>query len=226
MQMADLILKLRRSRSTLALFGGRVAGAADASRVMDYANLDAPAAFVVYLSDDCEPEPRGVNEVYQRLTVHWGVVVKLSAHVDIRGQAPTMTAPGVREALFKALLNWSPYEVPPGPPFVGRPPQRPWSPLAYEKCELLQVNRDSTFWMFQFATDTILCAEDGETEEQFDPLPDFHGANVKVDWTDPHDPGLPPSEEYDPTRGPAPWPSGPEGRIEAEFRVDQKGTPP
>lgn len=221
MEMADIILKLRRSRSTVPLFGGRVAGAADASRVMDYANLEAPAAFVVFLSDTCEPAEERANEIHQALTAHWGVVVKLSAHVDIRGQAPAMTVPDVRARLFSALLNWSPYPVPPGPPFVGRPPQRPWSALEYEKCELLQVNRDATFWLFQFACSTVLCAEDGETEETFEPLPDFKGANFKVDWIDPHDPGLPPSEEYDPRIGPAPWPTGPEGRIEAEFKVDQ-----
>ena len=225
MRMADIILKLRRSRSTVPLFGGRVAGAADASRVMDYANLEPPAAFVVFLSDDCTPEPRGANEVYQRLTAHWGIIVKLAAHIDIRGQAPAMTVPDIRAALFRALLNWSPYEVPPGTPFVGRPPPRPWSPMAYEKCELLQVNRDATFWLFQFSTQTILCGEDGETEETFEPLPDFEGMNAKIDWIDPHDPGLPPSEQYDPARGPAPWPTGPEGRIEAEFRIDRQRKP-
>lgn len=232
MLMVQIINKLRRSRATGPIFGGRVAGAADASRVMDYANMDVPACFVCFLSDVAEPTPRGANEVHVRFTTSWGIIVKLTAHMDIRGQDPAMTVPDVRVALFRALLNWSPSVIPPGdiPPPGIQTVAREWSPLAYDKCELLQVNRDATFWMFTFTTSTWICADDGETEEQFDPLPDFLGANFNVDWIDPHDFGVPPSgetppPEYDPRRGPPPWPVGPEGRIESEFKIDLPVTP-
>ena len=97
---------------------------------------------------------------------------------------------------------------------------RLWGALWYEGYRLLEVSRAATFWLLTFGSHYDICDQEGETEEQFDPLPEFLGANVKIDWIDPHDPGVPTSQEYDPRRGPPPWPTGPEGRIEMEFTVE------
>jgi hypothetical protein len=204
-EMADLIAKLRRSRSASAVFGDRVAGAADVFKIVEYANMAMPCAYVVFLSETAEPAEAG-NENVQWNTETWGVAIKLAAHEEIRGQAPAMTVPQMRRALFRALFNWS--------------PSTGYTLLAYDGCKLLAHSRDVTVWLFTFTTHTQFDECDGETEEQFDTLPAFLGVNARVDAIDPFDPGAPPSEEYDPAFGPAPWNSGPEGRIETSFTID------
>jgi hypothetical protein len=211
MEMSDLIAKLRRSSSTTAIFGARVAGAADASRVVDYANMAMPCAYVCYLSDDAQPHPAGANtEVVQHVTETWGIAVKLEAKEEIRGQAPAMTVPTVRTALMRAIFNWS--------------PNLQHDLIQYAGTKLLAVSRDSTVWLFSFATGFMIDQCYGETEEQFDPLPAFEGINARVDFIDPFDPGDPPSLEYDPAY-PAPRTTGPDGRIETTFTIDVRQPP-
>src|SRR5215469_13554267 len=109
MMMDHLIMKLRRSRYTSAIFGDRVAGVADASRVTeDYATLDYPSAYVTLLSEQAEPQPAGNNENRQRVQQIWGVIVGLSATPDIRGQQPTHTIDDIRPRLIRAIYNWAP----------------------------------------------------------------------------------------------------------------------
>jgi hypothetical protein len=204
--MPQLIMKLRRSRSTKAVFADRVVGAADASRVIDYTNLDLPFLAVTFLSDDAEGQQPGSNDYRQRITQSWGVIVALSATFDVRGQEATQTMETIKPAIFRAIYNWA--------------PDKNHGVLSYGGTRLLQVSRAATFWLMTFNTFEWVCGDDGELEEQFEPLPDFLGMNVNVDWMQPFDPGLPPSEEYDPRRGPPPWRYGPEGRIESTFTID------
>lgn len=217
--MAELITKLKRSSSTRAVFNERVAGVADVSRVTDErVALPFPAAYVAFLSEDAEPQPRGANENSQWVAQHWGIVIGLDATPDIRGQEPAQSIETIRNAVFRAIYNWAPPKL---------PDKRRFSLFSYEGCKLLEINRAVTYWLLTFQTYMGIGGDcDGETEEQFDPLPEFLGINAKIDWIDPHDPGLFPSETYDPKRGPAPWPVGPEGRIESEFTVDYPPTPP
>jgi hypothetical protein len=201
--MADLIAKLRRSNAAGAVFADRVAGAADAFKIVEYANMALPCAYVVFLSETAETV-EAINENVQKVTETWGIAVKLSAHEEIRGQAPAMTVPNVRRALFRALFNWS--------PSLG------YTLIAYDGCKLLAHSRDVTVWLFTFTTSTQIDECDGE-QEQFE-HPAFLGVNARVDAVDPYDPGLPPSLEYDPAIGPPPWATGPEGRIETQFTID------
>jgi hypothetical protein len=210
--MSDIIMKLRRSRHTAPIFGDRVTGVAEASRAFDYQALTFPAAFVCYLSDQAEPQEPFTTDNKQRCTQRWGVIVALQATEDIRGQDPTQQIDDVRQEIFGAIYNWS--------------PRKPYSNLWYDSTKLLAINRAVTFWLLTFGTYHYVCDDDGELEEQFEPLPDFYGVNALIDWKKPHDPGLPPSEEYDPRRGPAPWPTGPEGRIETAVRIDVEQPPP
>jgi hypothetical protein len=215
--MAELIMKLRRASSTRPFFQDRVVGVADASRAATYTALSFPACYVCFLSEDADAQSPGANENQQRVTQRWGVIVGLEATNDIRGQDPTQQIDSVRVALFRALYNWSPNYNP--DPFTRL--QYRYGNLWYDGCKLLDVNRAVTYWLFTFGTFYWVCSAEGEEEEQFDPLPDYKGFNIHIDWKKPHDPGEPPSEEYDPRRGPAPWPTGPEGRIEQEIRYDQ-----
>jgi hypothetical protein len=226
--MAEIIMKLRASPSTAAIFGDRVSGSADETRPPTYAALAYPSAFVVYLGDDAEPQAPGANENQQRMVEHWGIIVALEATEDIRGQAPAQQIRPVRDAVYKALYNWAPNRQ-----------QNPMLPveylsgnLWYESCKLIQLSRAATFWLLTFGAHTWICGAEGELD-QFEPphtgiLERIHVYN---DWTDPHDPGLPPSQDYGqppvgPPRGPAPWPTGPEGRIESEFHVELPTTTP
>jgi hypothetical protein len=216
LDMRDLIGKLRRASSTAAIFGDRVAGVAHINRIVEYANMAAPSAYVVYIGELAEAA-EVVNENVQWVTETWGVAVKLAAHEEIRGQAPAMTVPEVRRAILRAIFNWS--------PSLG------YSLFAYRGCEPVifqaggNVSRDVTVWLFTFTTRTQIDECDGETEEQFDPLPEFLGVNANVDAIDPYDPGLPPSQPYKPELVP-PHSTGPEGRIETSFTIDITTGPP
>jgi len=217
--MAELIMKLRRSSATSAIFGERVTGVADPSRAIEYTALAWPAAYVTFLSDEAETQPPGANENRQRITQHWGIIVGLEATNDIRGQDPTQQIEWIRKQIFRAIYNWAP-SVDDGQKITYES-----GPFWYDGTKLLEVSRAATFWLMSFGCYSWICGADseGETEEQFDKLPPFDGVNVYSDWIDPHDPGEPPSQEYDPPigprSGPPPWPTGPEGRIESEFRT-------
>jgi hypothetical protein len=227
--MAELILKLRRSRHTNAIFGDRVTGVADVSRAVSYTALAYPAAYVTFLSDDAEAQPPGANENRQRVAQRWGVIVGLQATNDVRGQDPTQQIDYIRRQLFLALYNWSP-NFNPDP--LG-PVEYRFGPLWYDGCKLLEVSRAATFWLLTFGTYYWICGAEGEgeTEENYEGLGDFEGLNIYEDYIDPHDPGEPPSETYDPpvgpNRGPPPWPTGPEGRIEKRAQIDMppRGVP-
>lgn len=181
LDMSDLIAKLRRSTPARTFFADRVAGVADENRVAEYANMEPPCAYVAYVGDSAVPSD-AINENVQWVTETWAILVKLAAHEEIRGQAPAMTIPAIRRAIFKAIFNWS--------PTTG------YTLFAYGGSSCVGISRDVTIWRFLFTTRTQIDECDGETEEQFDPLPGFKGIDVIVDTIDPHDPGLPPSEEY------------------------------
>ena len=204
--LAEIALKLRRSSFTSPIFGDRVTCVADASRAIEYTALAYPAAYVCFMSEDAEEQSPGSNANRQRVAQHWGVIIGLDATMDIRGQQPAESIDGIRRAVFHAIYNWA--------------PTKDYGLLWYESCKLLEISRANTFWLMTFGSYIWVCEDDGETQEQFDPLPAFEGANVKVDWLQPHDRGEPPSQEYDPRFGPAPWASGPEGRVETEMRID------
>jgi hypothetical protein len=224
--MAELIMKLRRSRHTNAIFGERVTGVADQSRAIEYTALAWPAAYVCFLSDQADPQLAGANENRQRITQYWGIIVGLQATNDIRGQEPTQEIEWIRKQIFRAIYNWAP-SVDDGKEITYES-----GPFWYGGTKLLDVGRDATFWLMSFGCYTWICGAEGEGEDdQFEPpntgvLERIH---IYEDYIDPHDPGLPPSQEYDPPigprRGPPPWPSGPEGRIEKEHRIEFPAQP-
>lgn len=228
--MRELIMKLRLSPHTNAIFGDRIAGCSDVSRPQTYASLSFPACFICPLSEEAERQAPGANENHQRITSLWGVIVALQATEDIRGQEPAQSIEAVRRAIFRSCYNWSPnYQTRPNAPMEYR-----YSNIWYSGTKLLEVSRAATFWLIEMGVYAWICGAEGEGEtDQFEPphtgiLERIHVYN---DWTDPHDPGLPPSLTYDPvpmgpSRGPAPWPTGPEGRIESEFDVELPPPPP
>lgn len=213
----EIALKLRRSRHTGPIFGTRVTVVADTSRAMEHAALAYPAAYVCFLGETAEAQPPGSNAFTQRVTQSLGIVVGLEATADIRGQNAVHRVEDIRAQLCRAIYNWK--------------PDRNHGALFYGGFNLLGINRAVTYWTFTFGSYWAICEDDGEHEEQFDPLPEFLGINrIYHDYISPHDPGNPPSEIYTPpigpSRGPAPWPTGPEGRIEHESTVDFDGLPP
>jgi hypothetical protein len=220
--MPEIIMKLRRSSATGAIFGDRVTGVADVSRAVTYTALSYPAAYVCFLSEDAEPQPAGANENRQRFTTKWGIIVGLEATNDIRGQDPAQQIEHIRRQIFRAIYNWSPnYNPDPMAPVEYR-----YGPLWYDGTKLLEISRAATFWLLTFGSHGWVCGAEGEgeTEEQYDGLDHLERIRIYEDYIDPHDPGLPPSQEYTPpigpSRGPPPWPSGPEGRIEKEHHID------
>ena len=204
--MDAIIMKLRRSRETQPIFGDRVTGVADESRVLEErVALAFPCAYVHFQDEEAEGQQPS-NAYQQRVAQRWGIIVGLDARNDIRGHDPVRQIELIRPRLFKAIYNWR--------------PAKGYGAIWYDGCNLRYVGRDASFYQFMFGTHYTVCEDDGETEEQFDPLPVFAGADFHIDAIDPRDPGLPPSQIYDPRRGPPPWATGPEGRIEWRTRVN------
>jgi hypothetical protein len=212
--MAEIIMKLRRSSATAPIFGDRIGGVAEVQRAVDYTAFNFPAAWVCFISDQAERQEPGANENFQRVIQRWGIIIGLEATADIRGQDPTQQIDEIRRAVFRAIYNWS--------------PQKEFGNFWYDNTRLLDISRAATYWLMTFGSYYSVCGAEGEgeTEDQFEPLPPFTGIDVGIDWRKPHDPGLPPSQIYDPRRGLAPWPQGPEGRIEQRLRLDVEQDPP
>jgi hypothetical protein len=219
--MAELVMKLRRSRYTSPHFGDRVTGVFDPTRAIERTALAYPAACVTFLGEDADALPSGGNENWQQLTQHWGVVIGLGATPDIRGQASVMDFETIMLAVHRAIYNWRP----PGPGIQGA--------FWYDGVEHVRPNGNDlarTFWLMTYNIYRRLDAEcDGEVEDTIEGglpggRPDFLRVGMKVDWQEPFDPGNPPSQAYDP-KYPPPRTYGPDGRIESELLYDVPQTP-
>jgi hypothetical protein len=213
----EIIMKLRRARSTMPIFSDRVTGVADIRHAVTYTGLAWPACYVTFLGEEAEAQQPGSNENNQRCAQHWGVIVGLDASPDIRGHDPIQRLERIRTALMLALYNWRP----PGDGYEGA--------FWYNGCRRLEeINRAAAYFVFTFSIYARVCGEEGEgeTEENFEQLPAFETMHAGIDFAQPHDRGLPPSQMYDPKYGPPPWAKGPEGRVEVAFRLVFPPPPP
>ncbi len=178
---------ITRLRARCPVFGNRVAGAAEFKPLPETANLAVPAAYVLPLNDQAGTVA-AMNGYEQTIRDGFAVVVCLSNRADERGQGAADELDAIRAALWKALLGWEPDD------------HHGW--VEYEGGEVIHMDRARLYYQFDFAAAMdITTAMTGQGAD-LDALPDFTGAQLRVDCIDPADPNL--------------ASTGPDGRNEAE----------
>ena len=183
-------------RLTCPTFADRIAGGIDWDSVVDSAQLELPAAYVIATADAATPST-AQNVVVQDITDQFNVVIVLKTS-DERGQADNDLLHDIRAELWRALVGWEP-----GPEYT---------PIEYGKGALLHISRARVVYQFTFFSEFQLgrnrSDQPAETwqERSLDGLPGFSGATINMDCIDPADPNL---------KRP-----GPDGRIEVAFTGD------
>jgi hypothetical protein len=135
-------------RTVLPTTFGAVAGAASLESIELTSNPILPAAFVVPLSMEAEPNVIHGGGLKQYCTETFGVVV-IASTGDLRGQQAANTIPAIRVALWSALLNWRVDSV--------YAPQG----LYYHSDELIMLDSGRTFWVFKYSLDIQISYLDG-----------------------------------------------------------------
>ena len=193
MKLNPIVAHLRPACPT---FAGRIAGGIDWDAVVDNAQLELPAAYVIATADAATPS-KAQNVVVQDITDQFNVVIVLKTS-DERGQADNDLLHDIRAELWRALVGWKP-----GPEYTQ---------IEYGKGALLHISRARVVYQFTFFSEFQLgrnrADQPPETwqEWELDGLPGFAGATINMDCIDPADPNL---------QSP-----GPDGRIEAKFSGD------
>lgn len=166
----NLNIVIAQLRTRVPVFANRVAGAANFSVLPEAANMAVPAAYVIPMDEN--PEPNVSSSGY-RQTVREGfaVVVVLSNVADERGQGAAVTVNDMRLDLFKALLGFQP-----GEEYEG---------IEYEGGNLLQLDRSRLYFQFEFAVDYEIGEADTWLSVRDSELPDFQGLDIQVDVAEP-----------------------------------------
>lgn len=145
MKIKVVIDRLKAHSSTSALFGTRVAGAAELVGALDERQaLAVPHAFVIR-GGGTGGEPANANDTHQIRTVEFQIVVAVSNTGDLRGQAATEQVDDVDAALIAALVGWNPTDS----------DGTDW-PLVYVSDEFQEMNRARLFHLWTFAHQTQL----------------------------------------------------------------------
>ena len=128
MDLDIVIAQLRAAPSSLAFFGGRIAGAGAFDKsVDDQAWMALPAAYVVPIGITAGPQTQKNGTGYWQINKETiGVIAILANDADPRndrrGQGAATCIAQVQQAIFKAILNWRPdstVDNPPAPNGLG-----------------------------------------------------------------------------------------------------------
>jgi len=141
MDVSQIVYQLRKYCPILK----SVAAAGDLTVLAGQTNLPLPAAFVVPLDIEVEPN-ESMNSLYQIATNNFAVVVALDNTTDARGQLTATVDVGTMfYALYKALAGWY---------IETEPSQR--SVYASGKAVQLDFDRSRNWWQFPYAYETVL----------------------------------------------------------------------
>ncbi|MBI1243764.1 MAG: hypothetical protein GC202_02070 [Alphaproteobacteria bacterium] len=139
-------LVIPRIRATVAVFGNRVAGAAELQRLAKDGRLARPCAFVVPGGEDASATLT-VGDVTQQIRPRFGVVVCIDNTSDERGAAGAEQLVDLREALVASLVGWSPddaryeglvYRGMPDDPVADADRAQIWAQFDFESEETIQ----------------------------------------------------------------------------------------
>jgi len=186
----DITLIVEALKTRAATLGGRVAGAAEFKRLEETANLIMPAAYVIPLDDNAEPQA-SPNSYSQVLRDSFAVIVVVSNAPDERGQTAVTSMHLQRKELFTALLGWE--------------PDTEHGPIEYEGGSLLDMDRARLYYQFEFSAPAEITEEDTWRATRNAALPAFTEVKIDVDAIDPHDPNL--------------GASGPDGKLESTITI-------
>lgn len=197
MKISHIIAAIRQR---CPLFGARVAGASEFKPLPENAKMELPAAYVIPL-DDNPDEQRSQTDYWQNVTDAFAVVIIVNNTQDARGQASVDIVDTAREALWKALLGWSPE-----PKYDG---------IVYQGGNLLEMNRAHLYYQFEFSASFEIGETDTRQWDDLELLPEFTG----IDATESTASGGPFGIDLiDPGKGP-------DGVIEFQFQINPEQTP-
>ena len=152
----NLEIIVAQLKAAVPALSGRVAGAADfAAGLESVVNLTMPAAFVIALEDD--PEPNDLYPGLQQLVRERIAVVvqfdnRTGSDADARtGFAGVDQVYAMRGDLFAGLLSWIPSDQ------TGRAARG----FSYGGGRLLEFDRARLFWQFEFVLETTISDADG-----------------------------------------------------------------
>ena len=143
MEIAAIITALKARAA--AVFADRIAGAAEYKRLPETANLVMPAAYVIPLDDNAEPQS-SENGYSQIVRDSFAVIVVVSNTADERGQAGYASVAAIRAALWAGLLAWKPGAA--------------HGPIQYEGGQLLDMDRARMYYQFEFSAATEIVEAD------------------------------------------------------------------
>lgn len=191
MDIAAIITALKARAA--AVFADRIAGAAEYKRLPETANLVMPAAYVIPLDDNAEPQS-SENGYSQIVRDSFAVIVVVSNTADERGQAGYASVAAIRAALWAGLLAWKPGAA--------------HGPIQYEGGQLLDMDRARMYYQFEFSAATEIVEADTWQAIANAALGPFETLHIDVDAIDP----------FDPNRV-APGERGPDGTLDAALTL-------
>lgn len=145
-------------KSTVTLFANNVAGAAAyAKGVSDQVWLPTPAAYIIPLDEEAEPNSQQTG-LQQIITERIGIIIQVDNSGDRRGQEAVTEYDAVRSAIFKQILDWRP-DWDPNNPTANREAKG----LYYAGGRLVDFDRARLFYQFDFALDITVTEADGWT---------------------------------------------------------------
>ncbi len=157
-------------KAVATIFGGNVAGAAKFAQgsADDQVWLPMPAAYVIRGEEDADSND-SLNALEQTVRERVSVIIvipTLSAGgslniTDRRGQAAADQIEPLRNAVFKALLNWRPVED--GGDATGKPSARGFYYIGARFPAEGAFDRARFFYQFVFGLDTTITEQDGWT---------------------------------------------------------------
>ncbi|XZG71725.1 phage tail terminator protein [Chitinibacteraceae bacterium HSL-7] len=167
--LPDVIQALRERVPILA---GRVGGAAEVDT--DAIKLPVPSAWVIPL-DEKAGENQNQAGYQQEVEEGFAVLVVLDNTGDEKGLGAVTQLPGIRAALFAALLGWS-------PPKAGN---IEYDAIEYSGGQLVDLNRSRLFYQFEFASRYYLDNGDTWYAARDAALPSLDTVAIAVDFAPP-----------------------------------------
>lgn len=192
-------------RARAPVFGNRVAGAAKYLVLPEAANLQVPAAYVIPLDENPDPN-KSPNGHRQTVEDSFAVIVALSNAADERGQGAITEVHEIRKILVRALVGWQPGDD--------------YDQIEYDGGGLLHLDRARLYYQFEFKAVFDIGYEDTFKSVRDDELPYLGGLDVTVDAIDPADPNHPKQDHPEDPNAYEGGSPGPEGRAEAGMKID------
>ena len=138
-------------RANAPIFGGRVAGAAEFNAGLENYNtsMAMPAAYVIPLGQDAEPNKQYAGGLYQVVHKGIGIAVELTAQPDRRGQAPITLFETIEAQINASVLNL----------YIGNCRMAQGAYLTGAR--YLNLDRARLWYQWEFAIDWVITDLDG-----------------------------------------------------------------